>query len=51
MWVILIGALKAIVNKLFLKSLNTTFYGKYKKLSKKSFAFFFPNRKFSTNIS
>ena len=35
MWVILTGALKAIVNKSFLKSLNTTFYEKYKKLSKK----------------
>ena len=51
MWVILTSALKEIVNKSFFKSLNTTFYEKYKKLSKNLFAFFFPDKKISTNIS
>ena len=42
----LTDALRAFVNRPFLESFNTFFYGKYKKLSKKSVTFFFSHKTF-----
>ena len=54
LWVLLIDALRTIVNKIFKESFDTTFmenikncHGKYKKLSKQlQIAFFFFHQKF-----